>query len=487
MSFITLSPFRFAAVAFPLGFSAAIGLLACGSDPAADSTPGGVAGDDAARPVDAALDPSSPGDAGGDGSDGSIVTDATVDAGPVPTLAVGPDAPHTCVVFEDGRAKCWGFNGSGALGLGDLNDRGDQAGEMKAALPFVDLGAGRKVKSVAVGAGWTCAVLDTGALKCWGSNGSGQLGLGNGSNPGGGPGELGDNLPAVDLGPGRTALAVTAGHAHSCALLDNGAVKCFGFNVDGQLGRGDTTSRGGQASDMGANLIAVDLGPGRSATALASSQEFTCAILDNGSVKCWGDNSGAQLGLGDTNDRGKAAGEMGAALPAVDLGAGRTAKSIATGGTTACVILDNGKTKCWGGKPGSASIIGGYAPGTMGDVLPAVDFGVGRSATSISVGNGHVCAVLDDQTVKCWGSNLSGQLGQGSRAAVLTPALVDLGAGKHVQAVRAYTDFTCAVLTDATVKCWGSGQSGRLGAGDTNDRAAAAGEMGNALAPVELR
>ena len=116
--------------------------------------------------------------------------------------------------------------------------------------------------------------------------------------------------------------AISAGRNHTCALLSSGAVKCWGNNYDGQLGLGDTNDRGGGANEMGVNLLAVDLGlaDGVTVTAISADVYHTCALLSSGAVKCWGNNSDGQLGLGDTNKRGDGANEMGAALPVVDLG-----------------------------------------------------------------------------------------------------------------------------------------------------------------------
>jgi hypothetical protein len=98
-----------------------------------------------------------------------------------------------------------------------------------------------------------------------------------------------------------------------------GALKCWGWNDVGQLGIGDTQNRGDEAGEMGVALPAVDLGPGRSVVQVASSGRFTCAILDDATVKCWGENSGGQLGMGDTSNRGATPAQMGANLPAVRL------------------------------------------------------------------------------------------------------------------------------------------------------------------------
>jgi alpha-tubulin suppressor-like RCC1 family protein len=135
-------------------------------------------------------------------------------------------------------------------------------------LPVVDLGAGRTARLLAVGAAiHACALLDTGAVKCWGSNSYGQLGLGQDATDdsarsrGDEPGEMGDDLPIVDLGTSEPVAGLAVGSAHSCALLSTGRVKCWGFNSSGQLGLGDTESRGDEPGEMGQNLPVVDLGP----------------------------------------------------------------------------------------------------------------------------------------------------------------------------------------------------------------------------------
>jgi hypothetical protein len=120
-------------------------------------------------------------------------------------------------------------------------------------------------------------------------------------------------------GAGATATELTAGESHSCARLDDGTVKCWGLNGAGQLGVGDPLSRGDGPGEMGASLPAVTFGPGRTALQVTTGDQYTCARLDDGTVKCWGRNVEGQLGLGDNQDRGDGPGEMGAALPAVQL------------------------------------------------------------------------------------------------------------------------------------------------------------------------
>jgi len=333
--------------------------------------------------------------------------------------AISAGESHTCALLDDKSVKCWGRNNYGQLGLGDTNYRGDASGEMGDDLLAVDLGTGRSATAIAVGNFHTCAILDEKSVKCWGNNYYGQLGLGDKNTRGDASGEMGDDLPAVDLGTGRSATAISAGRYHTCAILDDKSVKCWGNNYYGELGLGDTNYRGDASGEMGDDLPAVDLGTGRSATAISAGQYHTCAILDDKSVKCWGNNGYGQLGLGDKNTRGDASDEMGDDLPAVDLGTGRSATAIAVGNFHTCAILDDTSVKCWGdsgyGQLGLGDKnIRGDASGEMGDNLPAVD--LGHAATAISAGQYHTCAIiLHEKSVKCWGYNNYGQLGLGDK------------------------------------------------------------------------
>jgi alpha-tubulin suppressor-like RCC1 family protein len=213
------------------------------------------------------------------------------------------------------------------------------------ALPFVDLGYGRTVSSIASGSYFTCALMaDNSVLKCWGSNSKGQLGIGDKFPRGNSPDEMGEGLAEINLGTGRSVKQVFAGAgSHACAILDDNTLRCWGDNQYGQLGLGDTSNRGDDAGEMGYALGPVDLGNGVVAESLALGQSHTCALVaGSGQVKCWGYNQFGQLGYGDTTSRGDAAGEMGVNLTSVDLGGvGRYAKKIACGPHHTCALLDN--------------------------------------------------------------------------------------------------------------------------------------------------
>lgn len=412
-------------------------------------------------------------------------------------LAVARGVYEACVLRDDGKIKCWGGNGWGQLGLGDTNPRGDGPGEMGNNLPTVNVGTGRTVKSISANNGVVCAVLDNNSLKCWGDNFEGRLGLADTNRRGDAPNEMGDNLPAVSLGTGRTALSVSVGEHHVCALLDNSAVKCWGQNDKGELGVGTTARLGDQAGEMGDALPAVSLGSMSTPIAVIAGSYNSCALLADHTVKCWG--SGNVLGLGTTNNRGDGASEMGDFLPVVDLGTSRFVRKLTADSYTKCAILDDGALKCWGQSDNGALGIGeigtrGDAPGEMGDDLPAVNVGTGRSIVQLGNGFCYACALLDNGAVKCWGLNANGQLGlgdtmnRGAATADMGDALsaVDLGTGRTAVKLFTETFNSCVLLDDGTVKCWGRNLLGALGLGDTRDRGINPSDMGDNLPPIEL-
>jgi cysteine-rich repeat protein len=404
---------------------------------------------------------------------------------PVLQLSVG----HlTSCVLTDAGLKCWGANGGGQLGLGDTESRGGKPNQMGASLPFVDVGF--EVAAVDAGAASTCALGTRGQVKCWGFNEYGQLGLGDTQWRGDEPGEMGDMLPVVDLG--GPVEWVVAGY-FGCARLEAG-LRCWGYNQEGQLGLGDTDHRGDDPGEMGDALPFVELGfdPVELVTLQASS---SCARDALGRVKCWGDNSNGGLGLGNTISRGGQPGQMGDALPFVDLGLDAEVVGLARWSLT-CAVLASGTMKCWGATtnltgaplwPGADNTTGDE-PGEMGDALPELSTGDGRKIVEVAVGQGFYCVRLDDGGVRCAGYNKYGQLGQGhseSTSAWLED-LPDTELGEPAVQIEAGDWHVCALLQSRNVKCWGRGEAVGLGYGDTHDRGDEPGEMGEALPYVPL-
>ncbi|MBN1609592.1 MAG: hypothetical protein JW940_23370 [Polyangiaceae bacterium] len=416
-----------------------------------------------------------------------------LDHSPFPNtvVAVVAGGLHSGALFRYGDVKMWGGNGDGQLGLGDTADRGDSSGEMGKRLATVDLGGGI-ADGLTAGASHTCALVPekqgkAGRIFCGGSNESGQLGTGSAE-------DTSDRLVFADLTGGVLATAVTAGGNHTCALLKDGSIKCWGLNDSGQLGLGDQASRGRSGSDMGKNLPPVDLGRGHEASQVSAGGSHTCAIIGS-QVACWGSNRSGQLGIGSTEDRGTDASQMGKGLFAVNLGRGRSARRVSAGGSHTCALLDNDDIKCWGansrGQLGTGDTENhGNQLEELGDALRPVN--LGERAVQVAAGRDFTCAILKSGHVKCWGANDYGQLGLGDKddrgtdPSHMGDALPAVSLGAHAKAIAAGTGHACAVLSTDEVKCWGANSSGQLGLGDTDFRGDDPGEMGSKLPAVAL-
>ena len=304
----------------------------------------------------------------------------------------------------------------------------------------VDWGEGESVVTLNAGSSHTCALLNDNTIQCWGSNLSGQLGDDGTSAY--------RNVPVeVDLGEGRTAVGISLGYFHTCALLDDGSLVCWGNNLSGQVGDGNS----------GNNLrpTPVNLGSGVKARAVSAGRHHTCAILDDGKIVCWGGNGSGELGDGSTTDR--------LAPVQVNLASQRTATAITSGSKHVCAILDDGSLVCWGendfGQLGDGTTTNRNAP-------VAVDTG-DKNVVNISAGENHTCALLDDNSVVCWGVNLRGQLGDETIVNKSEPTAVNLGMGV-VSAIDGGESSTCALFKDGSVACWGNNQHGQLGTGEND-------------------
>ena len=430
----------------------------------------------------------------GDGRTGDAASDAPTDApasaGPWRVVVGGTGS---CAIHSGGGIKCWG----GIWSYETPDFRGDAPGEMGSNLPFVNLGTGRTVKDLAVGADQACAVLDNDRVKCWGANDFGQLGLGDKRDRGLAAGDMGDALPYVDLGTGRTARAVSAGEDLTCALLDTGQVKCWGLNGAGELGVGDQVDRGGLPGQMGDALPAVDLGTGHTAKRIFAGTSRACALLDDDSLKCWGNDFSGALGNGVLMNVGTAPGQMGDALLPVALGSGLHALDVAQAGEGVCVMVEGSRLKCWGRNTEGELALGdtnnrGDNAGEMGDALPFTM--LAATPVAVAAAAGHECAVLADHTVACWGLNYTGTLGLGlADNATIGTLPSQVGANMPrvelagpVATIAASGLDTCATLVDGHIQCWGANSLGELGLGDTKDRGNSLSDMGTNLAFVDL-
>ncbi len=262
-------------------------------------------------------------------------------------IQISAKGHQTCALLQGGSVRCWGEGMDGQLGYGNMNDIGDD--ETPASAGDVDVGG--KVVQIEAGDGHTCAVLETGALRCWGFNKDSGLGYGTAQDIGD------DETPASagDVDVGGKVVQVSAVALHTCAVLDTGAVRCWGDGADGQLGYGNQnhTHVGQTAGSFGD----VDVG-GKVKQVSAGTYcggETTCALLDTGSVRCWGFGGYGQLGYDPwPNGNGDYIGDDETPASAGDVNIGGKATQILTGCAFTCALLENGQMKCWGLGDGGA-------------------------------------------------------------------------------------------------------------------------------------
>eukprot|EP01083_Nonionella_stella_P012146 34471_1 len=313
--------------------------------------------------------------------------------------------------------KCWGGNAAGRLGYGDTNVRGNDVNEMGDNLSEVDLGMNVTVLEIASGWNHVCAVLDNRKAKCFGDNANGQLGYGTTDDRGDQEGEMGDALPEIDLGTNFSVIQIVGGYLHTCALSEFNKVKCWGYNANGRLGYGDKIQRGDQGGEMGDALPEIDLGTNFTPIKIGAGVAHTCALSRTNAVKCWGWNGNAQLGSGSTNDIGDNSWEMGNNLLPINFGTNFTVRDLEVGHSHNCVISDTDTAKCWGlnahGQLGHGDTSKRGNGDHMGDKLPEIDLGVNFKVMKMATGHYHTCAISYSFSAKCFGRNGLGQLGVG--------------------------------------------------------------------------
>ena len=314
-------------------------------------------------------------------------------------------------------------------------------------------------KKVTAGAFHSCAILLDGKLKCWGSNNYGQLGLGHTENIG--DNEAPSSVAALDFG--QKVEDVSAGAYHTCAVLEDGSVKCWGQNNFGQLGIGSNENLGDD--EKSTEIAAIPLA--RPAKRIYSGTYYNCALLDNKKIQCWGDNTYGQLGYGDKNHRGDD--ETLDGLPYVSVGGSVVQMDISTISSHTCAALDTGDLKCWGQNSLGQLGYGHKNEVTDPSVLDSVPFG--NKVLQIATGNSHTCALAGGQKVRCWGANSSGQTGLGSgetigddEAANSVDYLDLAGDGSLLFNMVATGNLhTCAIDIGNSVYCWGAGNMGATG------------------------
>lgn len=291
--------------------------------------------------------------------------------------------------------------------------------------------------------GHACVLTQSGKVLCWGDNHRGQLGVTTGISDSNGVG-------AAQLVPlARPAVQIAAGSGHTCALLDDGTVNCWGVNYSGQLGNSTNVST------LNANPAPAPVPLPNLVSQIAAGDFGTCFIYVDASAACIGDNSFGQLAFLPMNSAPNVAPK------AMSLG-GAAVKKITIGGNFACALLTTLAVKCMGFNPSGQ--LANSAHLDTGGATP-VSAGLPGPVTDLDTGSGHGCAILQDSTTWCWGTDTSGQLGDGTAdgADHYIPVKVSIGGA---QSVALGFNHVCARLTAGGVDCWGGNLAGQLGVAD---------------------
>jgi alpha-tubulin suppressor-like RCC1 family protein len=293
-----------------------------------------------------------------------------------------------------------------------------------------------------------------GHVSCWGSNIVGELG--NGTTA-----DLPVTAP-VTVNDIDTAIAISAGFAVTCALLSDGTVRCWGLNLSGQLGNGSASGPqlcGAEGQEVACATAPVPVVGISTARAISTGGNHTCALLAGGALRCWGLNTRGQLGNGNQDFCRDMISCSATPLPVGGITTATTISAAGSGQHT-CATLDDGTARCWG-----RNDFGQLGNTTVGDFLPtplAVSGVTG--ATAIAAGFQHSCAHVADGSLTCWGQNALGQLGRGTSGGTSsTPAPVN--SISTATAISAGVHFNGALLSNGTLRCWGSNSSGQLGNG----------------------
>lgn len=344
-------------------------------------------------------------------------------------LAIATSSFHSCFLKTDGTAACAGWNQAYQLGSNALTS---------SIVPVAVSGLSNANSISAGGNIHTCATLSDGTAKCWGYGASGQIG----------DGTLNSRNLATPVSLGATpptTSKIATGNAHSCTALSNYTVKCWGLGSSGQLGNGGTSSS--------SSPVVVSVIDGSSAALKAmdivTGYAHSCALISDGTIKCWGLNNYGQIGIGNTTNQNTP----------VTVSGISTAIKITAGNYHTCAVLSNGNVQCWGqnstGQIGNNSFTTAKTPVSVSGMSNAVQ---------VQAGSSHTCALLQNGSVTCWGSGLYGQLGNGSSNYYsLTPVTVTNLTGITQLAAGSSSNHTCATKSDGTPYCWGKNESSQMG------------------------
>ena len=361
----------------------------------------------------------------------------------ITTVATG--VPNSAALLSDGSLYTWGSNGAGQLGDGTTTSRSTPT-RVPGFPP-----SGTAIAQLAVGANHVAVLLDDGSLRAWGRNDFGQLGDGTTTT-------RTTPIAVPNFPPANTTItAIAAGGLHSAALLDDGRLYTWGRNDFGQLGDGTETSR--STPTLVPNFPLA----GTTITTIALGHDNSAVLLDDGSVHTWGRNGFGQMGDG-SNDT----------TPTPVRGfppTGTTITSLVAGGLHFAALLDDGSLHTWGynafGQLGDGSTTESDTPTGVPGFPPA-----GTTIAAIGTGYYHTAALLDDGTLRIWGFNGNGTLGDGTLVQRNVPTAVPNfpPPGTKVTAIALGGFHTFALLDDQSLYAWGANYAGQLGDGTLVER-----------------
>ena len=341
---------------------------------------------------------------------------------------------------------------------------------------------------LSTGGDHSCILYDNNWVTCWGKGIYGQLGVGSTANVGSAEQSLGSIDPIHILTDdeflaGYTITDISSGGDHSCVLISNGQMKCWGRGTYGQLGYGSTNHIGADSVDDIINAGYVPVDPLLQITSIALGENHSCAVLEDKSARCWGQGDFGKLG--DGNNAANKGDSGGSSFPseisnAGSIRMGYDVVEIIAGGVHTCAILEGNYLKCWG-----SGIFGSLGLG-MSDDIGVTDYPEdhdpielfadseeGETITQVTAGKAHTCALISSGRLTCWGLNAFGQLGQGTNAVTYgaaagqVPKDVVIGPfAETIVAVASGDSHNCVTLANGDIRCFGNGEDGRTGYGN---------------------